>query len=475
MSAPVEAKGEAESEASDPETTDALTSLLIGMTRSEVDELRASVHREDQFAGRVSTVLGEAIELADSDPRLKASLGAVTQRSVLDIAQRQPDKLGDAIAPAMGPAIRGMVALSLADLNERVESIIQQSFSLQGLKWRLESMRTGTPLADIVLRDTLTYRVEHALLIHRSSGTLLNHAMQPEYEGKDPATVAAMLTAVKHFLEDAFEPSDQGSDAESGAIDSLENQGELSHQFSAGDTSIVVKAAGELALAVVVRGTRSAKLERLMSLALEGLLDVYGNQALSFDGDVERFSGSLTMLEDCLFSEQAKATQAQTDSEKGRLKTVRKYLPAIAVGLLVAALLGWQSHSQTQRWHSFVQALEQQPGVIVSSSLRLDDESAAIGGLRDPDAVDLTAIAGQFGFANVDWQLQSFLSLEPSVTLARARRILSPPATINLRFDGDTIRATGRARAEWLESVSKVQVPGVARVDVTRVLPPALI
>ena len=45
---------------------------------------------------------------------------------------------------------------------------------MQGLKWRVESIRTGRPFAEIVLMHSLLYRVEQVFLIHRETGLVLS-------------------------------------------------------------------------------------------------------------------------------------------------------------------------------------------------------------------------------------------------------------------------------------------------------------
>jgi predicted ABC-class ATPase len=49
------------------------------------------------------------------------------------------------------------------------------SISWQGVKWRLEAMRTGKPFGEVVLLHTLRYRVEQVFPIQRESGLLLLH------------------------------------------------------------------------------------------------------------------------------------------------------------------------------------------------------------------------------------------------------------------------------------------------------------
>ena len=62
---------------------------------------------------------------------------------------------------------------------------LDQSFSLKGLSWRLEAWRTGVPFHQIVLRNTLIYRVEQVFLIHRDSGLLIQHLARADVETQD--------------------------------------------------------------------------------------------------------------------------------------------------------------------------------------------------------------------------------------------------------------------------------------------------
>jgi len=439
------------------EYTDDLTSLLTGMTKSELLEMRSTVEDKEGFATEVSSVLGEAFEQASDDPRLQANMNSITEVAVMDIARRQPQKLGDAIAPALGPAIRGMVSMALTDLNERVESVIQQSFSIQGLKWRIESARKGTPLSELVMRDTLTYRVEQVLLIHRSSGTLLNHALQPDYDSKDPAVVASMLTAVKQFLQEAFK--DSASEA-------------LSHQFGAGDMSILIEASGELALAAVVRGTQTARLQRRINQTLEQLLGSMGAQANSFKGKIEEFAAASPLLEDCLVYEKAGSATKNESSEAKRKGSSAKWMLAAVAALGLAGWFGYQNYESQRNWKAFLVALEAEQGLAVTRTDFSGQESITISGLRDPDSASPEKIAQAFGYTSVDWQLKGYLSLEPGVILQRARRLMNPPSSINLRYADGQIVLSGRASQEWLDSIATLSLPGVSAINANAVLGP---
>ena len=58
---------------------------------------------------------------------------------------------------------------------ESLNTTLEHSLSWRSLRWRLDARRTGKSFAEIVLLNTLVYRVEQVFLIHRPSGLLLQH------------------------------------------------------------------------------------------------------------------------------------------------------------------------------------------------------------------------------------------------------------------------------------------------------------
>jgi hypothetical protein len=81
---------------------------------------------------------------------------------------------------------------------------LEQSFSWQGLKWRVESVRSGIPISQIALLQGLVYRVEQVFLIHRETGLLLNHVEQLDIQNQNADLVSSMLTAINDFVGDSF-------------------------------------------------------------------------------------------------------------------------------------------------------------------------------------------------------------------------------------------------------------------------------
>src|SRR4029453_14302380 len=194
----------------------------------------------------VRRVLAAAVELGSKDPHLKRALAPTIEETIYDLVRRNPRPLADALFPIIGPAIRKAVATTLSGMLESLNTTLEHSLSWRSLQWRLDARRTGRSFAEIVLLNTLVYRVEQVFLIHRPSGLLLQHLMAPGAPAQDPDLVSAMLTAIRDFVGDSFKVrEDEGLQT-----------------LKVGELSVWVEKGPHRVVAVVVRGTAPPALRR---------------------------------------------------------------------------------------------------------------------------------------------------------------------------------------------------------------------
>jgi len=113
---------------------------------------------------------------------------------------------------------------------------------------------------------------------------------------------------------------------------------------------------------------------------------------------------------------------------KHRTSNPAKWIVASVITLSLIAWFGYQNFESQRKWRAFVSTLESQQGLAVTRATYAGKESITITGLRDPDSAPPQRVARAFGYENVDWQLKSYLSLEPGVILQRARRLMNPPS-----------------------------------------------
>ena len=131
---------------------------------------------------------------ARDDEALTEAITPLVTDALLVAVRRNPRVLVDALFPIILPAIRRAVSGMLRGLVQSINQIVEQSLTIRGLRWRWEAWRTGRPVGEIALRDSLVYRVEQALLIHAENGILLQSA--GEETAVDPDLMSALLTAM---------------------------------------------------------------------------------------------------------------------------------------------------------------------------------------------------------------------------------------------------------------------------------------
>jgi OOP family OmpA-OmpF porin len=433
-----------------------LRALLVGREREAIAELRERIEAAALTPEKLAEHLPEAVALrAGRDEHLARALGPTLEHAFGESVRRHPQQIAQAIYPALGPAIRKAIAEAIAGLVAGINRALDESLSVRGLKWRWEAWRSGVPYPQIVMKHALVYRVEQVYLIHAETGLLLAHAHAPDLAAPDADVISGMLTAIRDFVGDSFEPGADGG----------------LRTFSVGDVTVLVEAGPRALLAAAVRGQHPPDLLRRLQETLELVHLQFAGPLAQFDGDAAALAPATPILAECL------ETVVETDRPRRQ-----RLAPRIAWGvaaLLVLALVATLMLAQ-RRWARALRALEAEPGIVVLEAER-GWRSRRIAGLRDPLAADpaavLVAAGGDTTRLTGVWR--PYVSTEPRIVLARARRVLATPASVHLRLVGDTLVAAGAAPADWLAR-ARARADAIAGVsmwsdaDVTPEFPQAL-
>ena len=181
-----------------------LRSLIIGPEQRELRALEARINDPGRVARDVSEVLPEAVLLRKHDPHLTRALAPTIEEAITTSVRQNPQPLADALFPVIGPAIRKAIAASLSGMLESLNRTLEHSLSWRALQWRLTAFRTGKSFAEVVLLNTLVYRVEQVLLIDRRdrpAPAARDGRLPP---AQDADMVSGMLTAIHDFAHDSF-------------------------------------------------------------------------------------------------------------------------------------------------------------------------------------------------------------------------------------------------------------------------------
>lgn len=400
-----------------------LQKLLLGEDRSRLNQLDQRVSGFESRVTDVAEVLPTAFQRIAGDPVLEAEIEKPILRTIRTSIKRDADILAELLFPIMGPAIRRAVADALKSLVQRINAAMEHSFSVKGLRWRLESARSGVPFAQVVVSHTMRYAVQEAFLIARDTGLVLAHAHRDENLVLDEDAVAAMLSAIQSFIQDSLGMS---------ADDPLRSA-EL------GDRTLWVINGPEAILACVISGTPPRTVRDELMVLLESIHARYGERFNESNDVLMKDAGLRALVR------QALREELDDSSESGsRSKAKYYWLAAITVLVLLIGWTSWQEYQRRQFESQMVTLFGDQPGYVVSSSHR-EEGVLVINGLRDPGTVLPATLLAEQGLTDEDvsFRLKPFWSLEPALVLQRLRTSLKLPDANGLELADGVLLVTG--------------------------------
>lgn len=451
----------ADADASSPFTDfERLREILLGHERRALDAAHARIAELEQTQNNLSQRLPGALEaLADeaSTTRVANALAAPVSQALGAAVQRNRQSLIDALFPIIGPLIRKSIAEALRNLVADLNGAIESSFTLRGIKWRIEAWRAGVPYAQVVLKHRLAYAIDHVFLIARDSGLVLHHESAPGLPELDKDAIAGMLTALGDFVGDSV-GRETGGTLESARV---------------GEHLVWMLHGPRANLACFIRGVPPPALHGLLEQRLEEihaqLADVPDETAPDQSWRMPQNQGAWhDALQPMALTQQAGSAEEAT--ERGSPSR----LPLLLIVLVLAALLFGFLLSR-ERWQARVDALrgrlEAHPGFVLGEIDAKPWRSVVVHGLLDPDAEPLAQAFGAADLGGVAPTLETtgYLSTADAVVERRARRLLQPPAGVQLAVKEGALNLSGTASKAWIESTGQRAgwIAGVARVEST--------
>ena len=448
-----------------------LRELLFAREITLLDRLCAAVGGKRQTAEMVSEVLAEALVLrGGKDHQLNMALGPVVDDILKASLRRRQHEFVNVLFPLMGPSIRKSIAETFRSMLGSFSKSVEMAFSWRGLRWRFQAWRSGKSFSEIVMLNTLVYRVEQIFFIHNDTGLILSHLANEGVGSHDADMVSAMLTAIQDFVRDCFTSGGEGD------LESL--------QF--GEFTIYIEKSSTAYLACVVRGTPPASLQHLLRETLELMLVEFEDQLEAFDGDTAPFSTAPRFLEGCI--------QSHYIAEDESLPLWAKIFPMLVI-LLVAGAFGTNYYKNVQlaeqnsriaeqaelfrqNMQDSLSILRDEPGLMI---IHVNEETRPweVLALKDPLARDPLDVLRENNVATTDFwiKLVPFVSYDASIVVRRAQTDIPLPDTVTMDIDAEgTLYLRGTAPLSWLVQARDMArtIPGVKRVDTSGIHDPKM-
>jgi outer membrane protein OmpA-like peptidoglycan-associated protein len=426
-----------------------LRTLLVGREIETLWRLTGVMDDPERLAAAIGEVLPTAIAKATSDTRMGHVLAPVMEKAAESSIRNDPRTLVNILYPTIVPAIRKSIGETIDETFQRLNQTLKYSLTWRGLKWRWEAWRTGLPFAEVVLKHTLVYQVEHVFLIHRHTGLLIAHAAAENAVSQDPQLVSSMLVAIQDFVRDSF------SGAEHQGFDAVK-LGELRLWSEPGPFA---------ALVAVIRGDPPEGLHDAMRSTLSRIHAERHHTLESFNGDSSGLGDVEARMRELV-------TLGAHEAPRARVARV-VILGALFLLLAFAgAWAAWWWYNQ-QLWDGYLASLRAQPGIVVTDAGKRDGKFV-VRGLRDPLAIDPLSLTGAAGLdpVRVVAHFDPYQALDPQSVLRRLEASLTPPPSVNLAIDGNRIVAQGSAPGAWLDgahAAAKSLPAGAPPFDLTGV------
>lgn len=178
-----------------------LREILLKEDRSTLMELQEIINDKSLLSGKVNPIIEDHMTfLRHNFPKEYSSIvNRIIEQKLKDSQQ----EILDVVYPVMGKMINKYINLQFQQLKESIDARINFIFSRQGMVRHLRNRIFGLDSADLMLASLDVPILEEIFVIQKDTGLMLGSAAL--YPSVNRDVVAGMLTAIKSFVEDAFE------------------------------------------------------------------------------------------------------------------------------------------------------------------------------------------------------------------------------------------------------------------------------
>jgi len=410
---------------------DELRELILGLNPDELNKLRQWLRDRNSFSEEIANILpASVIKSIELSLPLGEALMPIIEESIFASVQNNPKALADALFPIMGPAIRKSISDTFRSLIESLNRTLENQFSPQRIKWRLQSFFSSKSYAEIVLLNSVSFTVKHVFLIHKETGLLIQDYSAGDNALESADMISSMLTAVQDFVKDSF-------------ANELEKDDHL-NAIRLNDLNVWIEEGPYAILAVVFDGNAPETIRETFKETLENIHLKFGRLLKEFNGN----SDSFTMLKSHL-----KACAVEQKKQKTNYK---KPLIIFSIIVILSGIWAGFTIRDNIRWNKFIDQLSQQPGVVIINSEKKSGKYY-LRGMKDVLAgnyYDL-ALKNKIDTAKTVFKWSNYISLENSFIIVRIKRYLPENQKVNIFSSGGKIYFEGEASSKWIEAAKE--------------------
>ncbi len=173
----------------------------------KVEELSKVVYQKKELSTKVTPIIDDKLEIFIQD--IPKTIGPAITEALREEIKNSQDAVVDALFPIIGKMIKKYIAQEMRLLSENINNKTKNFFSFKNIFKSAKARAQGITSGDMAIAEYAKPRLLQMFVIQKDSGILITD-YSPLSEGAiDKDMIAGMLTAIKSFVEDAFQGGDQ--------------------------------------------------------------------------------------------------------------------------------------------------------------------------------------------------------------------------------------------------------------------------
>lgn len=153
---------------------------------------------DKELPGKMDTIVTKRLDKYTSE--IPEKLGPVITQALSEEIKNSQDRVVDALFPIIGKMIKKYIQKEIAILQENINKQLRNTFSI--FSFRSKSKK-GTPKTIELIKS----EIEQVFVIEKGSGLIIGS--YTKHATVDEDMISGMLTAIKSFVEDAFQGGQQ--------------------------------------------------------------------------------------------------------------------------------------------------------------------------------------------------------------------------------------------------------------------------
>jgi hypothetical protein len=178
-----------------------LRGILLKDDRPDIHQTKEVLDKKDLLGEKVNPIIDEHIDyLKQHFPK---EYTKVVNRMIDAKIKDSQAEIINIMYPVLGTMIKKYIQFLFQEMKEDIDNKMKSMFSGKGKLWHLKNKLLGRDSSAAIIASLDTAILEEIFIIQHNSGLVIGSASLNPIVNRD--VVGGMLTAIKAFVEDAFE------------------------------------------------------------------------------------------------------------------------------------------------------------------------------------------------------------------------------------------------------------------------------